>query len=116
MYPLSIPPPSRKYQSKKESAFQMKKKPCWNDPVTGRHFSAGGILLYDAQGFYLVGETSNSGIVYSDIGGRYMPEDGNIWAAIRRELYEETYGVCDLLANEVIAYSKYLPLIILDSI
>ena len=115
MYPLTIPPPGR-HQPQKESAFQAKKKPCWNDPVTGRHFSAGGILLYDTQGLYLVGETSNSGVVYSDIGGRYIPEDGNIWATIRRELYEETYGVCDLLTKEVIQFSKHLPLIVLDSV
>lgn len=75
-------------------------KQCWLDS-NGRKFSAGGILIGDAEGLYLVGEVEKGVVSYGDIGGRYMFEDCNIWATIRRELYEETYGIVDVLVKDI---------------
>lgn len=69
----------------------------WYDSVLKKRFTAGGILFYDEEGIYVVDEARG----YSDFGGRYAYEDGSIWATIRRELYEETFGGCDLLVKDI---------------
>jgi hypothetical protein len=81
----------------------------WHDPDTGYTLTAGGILFYDDQGMWLIGEKDKSGVVYTDIGGRYAYEDGNIWAAIARELREETYGLCEMFVSDVISLAKKYP-------
>jgi len=83
-----------------------RKKFRWHDPDTGYTLTAGGILFYDDQGVWVIGEKDKNGIMYTDIGGRYAFEDGNIWVTIRRELYEETYGICEMLTRDVMALSK----------
>lgn len=83
-----------------------KEKPIWIDPVTKCSFSAGGILIYDDEGFYLVGEESKGGVSYSDLGGKFNPEDGSIWTTIRRELHEESYGIVDVYVDEIKELTK----------
>lgn len=73
----------------------------WHDPVTGYKLSAGGILFYDDEGIWVIGERIGSEIEYTDIGGRYNPNDCNIWTTIRRELEEETYGMCDITTSQI---------------
>jgi len=95
------------------------KKSSWYDPSSGRNFSAGGVLLYDDyddEGFYLLGETrTKDDIMYNDIGGKYTIEDCTIWQTIRRELYEETYGLVDVLVKDVVRWSTSYPLITIDA-
>lgn len=81
----------------------------WTDPDTGHSLSAGGILFYDEVGIWVVGEKEHGELKYSDIGGKYEYEDGNIWTTIRRELYEETYGCCDVLSGDIVDLSKKYP-------
>jgi hypothetical protein len=83
------------------NASKKVKKYRWHDLKTGFCFTAGGILFYDEVGIWTIIETDKNGAVYNDIGGKYTFEDGNIWTTIRRELCEETYGLCDLLVSEV---------------
>ena len=77
------------------------KKFTWRDPKTGHSFAAGGILFYDDEGVWTVGEMEKGEVVYTDIGGKYTFEDGNIYATISRELREETYGVCEIFAKDI---------------
>lgn len=99
----STTPPS---QTKKNSP---RKKFKWHDSSSGNTLTAGGILFYDDDGIWVVGEKDKNGIVYSDIGGRYNYEDGNIWTSIARELREETYGICEMFASEIVELSKKFP-------
>ena len=79
----------------------------WTDPKTGHRFASGGILFYDSEGIWVVAEKDNkTGVIYNDMGGRYAYEDGNIYAAMARELREETYGLCELMVGEVKALAE----------
>lgn len=78
----------------------------WKDPSTGYGLTAGGILFYDCNGVWVVGERKNGEIIYSDIGGRYTFEDTNIYACVARELAEETYLTCQLLPSQVERMSR----------
>lgn len=78
-----------------------KKKYRWKNPETGDFLTAGGILFYDTSYFWAIQEAGQRGLEYNDIGGKYSIDDGDIFATIRRELYEETYGVCDILVSDV---------------
>ena len=95
--------------SSKSLKSSPRKKFKWHDLSTGYTLTAGGILFYDDQGIWVIGEKDRSGIVYTDIGGRYTYEDGNIWVTISRELREETYGTCELFASEIVSLSKKHP-------
>lgn len=71
-------------------------KPRWTEPDTGYSLTAGGILFYDDDGIWVISEREGKGVNYTDIGGKYMFEDGDIYAAIKRELAEETYQTVEL--------------------
>ena len=86
-----------------------RKKFKWHDPDTNNVLTAGGILFYDDSGVWVIGEKDKNGIVYTDIGGKYTYEDGNIWATIARELREETYGLCEIFVREIISLAKRYP-------
>lgn len=70
--------------------------------------SAGGILPIDDDGesFWAIEELDKRGKKFSDIGGRYTVDDGHIFATIRREFYEETYGMCDVLVSTIRTWAK----------
>lgn len=97
---------SPRANSKTCSQKGSRKKFKWHDPISGYALTAGGILFYDEKGLWVIGEKDKNGLVYTDIGGRYSYEDGNIWATISRELREETYGICEMFASEIEALSK----------
>lgn len=78
----------------------------WKNPETGDLLTAGGILFYNKTHFWAIQESGQKGLEYNDIGGKYIVEDGDIFATIRRELYEETYGVCDILVSTVRKFSE----------
>jgi len=77
------------------------KKYRWINPETGDTLAAGGILFHDDHSFWAIEEKGT----HNDIGGRYSADDGDIFATIRRELYEETYGVFDLLVSQIRKFS-----------
>jgi len=89
--------------------YSPRKKFRWHDPDSGHTFTAGGILFYDDHGVWVIGEKDKNGIVYTDIGGRYAYEDGNIWTTIGRELREETYGLCEMFVSEIVTLAKKYP-------
>ncbi len=85
----------------------MARRFAWYDALAKNKYTAGGILFYDDHGVYLISERNSKNynvLEYTDVGGRYEPQDGCIWATIRRELYEETYGTIDC----TVAYIKNL--------
>jgi hypothetical protein len=77
----------------------------WRCP-DGNEYAAGGIVFYDEEGLWVVAEVSRMGLEYTDIGGKYVFEDCNVWEAIRRELYEETYGTIDVTTSTIRAASE----------
>lgn len=67
----------------------------WSDG-DGRMLSAGGILPYDEHGIWVIEESRNEGpLEWNDIGGKYEPEDGDIFTTIAREFCEELYNSTD---------------------
>lgn len=78
-------PQSRRRAGKKQRAR-------WHDP-RGKQLTAGGILPYTEDGIWVIGEKQNQGdkIVWTDLGGKYEPEDCNINVTISREANEELY-------------------------
>jgi hypothetical protein len=59
--------------------------------VSQRLIHAGGIILYDDNGFWVIKEFHKDTFKYSDPGGKYNYCDCNIIATIVREFNEETY-------------------------
>lgn len=66
----------------------------------GNKISAGGITFYEekdgVKGIWLTKEEDNDKIVYTDFGGKYDYNDGDIFATIAREFREETYNTCEI--------------------
>lgn len=74
------------------------KKHSYNDGH-GRNLTAGGILFYDDNGLYLISEDKRAQgrnvLEFTDFGGRYSRDDGDIYQTIVRELAEESYlSIC----------------------
>lgn len=92
--------PSRFGHSSSKTKFR------WNDG-NGRYLSAGGILPYNEEGFWVILERRGMGkIEWSDIGGKYEFEDCDIWATIAREFGEELYQSASLSRSAVKSFSK----------
>lgn len=68
-----------------------KNKELWYDPEKNISISAGGLLIYDNEGVWLIKEKKKNKINYTDPGGRYRFEDCHIHNCIIREFNEETY-------------------------
>lgn len=78
------------------------RKPAWHDS-DGNRLTAGGILVYDEKGVWAIMEDREDYLCeWSDIGGRYRPEDGDIWFTIAREFCEETYHMAAMTRNSVL--------------
>lgn len=95
----------RSIQTKDENYCPGKKKWRWHDGE-GKQLTAGGILPYDKDGFWVIGEIDKNKVVYTDIGGRYEIEDGDIYATISREIQEELYYTCEITRSQVIDLTK----------
>lgn len=52
---------------------------------------AGGLLIYDSSGIWVLKEYYKGGYKLSDPGGKYAYQDCNIYVTIAREFCEETY-------------------------
>lgn len=96
-----------------------KNKELWYDPEKDAKISAGGLLIYDDNGIWLIKEKKKNKITYTDPGGRYRFEDCHIHNCIIREFNEETYfsfclnmNVCDIFEDCVYVYSHGKPVYI----
>jgi len=70
----------------------------WKDDK-GKFIAAAGILIFDDEGMWLVAEKSrknDGGVEYTDFGGKYDWNDGDIYATIPREFREECYNTDEL--------------------
>lgn len=86
----------------------------WHDGE-GRYLSAGGILPYNEEGFWVILERRGIGkIEWSDIGGKYEFEDCDIWTTIAREFGEELYQSCVLSRKDVKAFSKHSKIVYIN--
>lgn len=70
--------------------------------------AAGGMFIYDQDHFWVIEETIRGKKIMTDIGGRYSADDGNIWSTIRREAYEETYGLIDVKVKDITKYKDVI--------
>jgi hypothetical protein len=74
----------------------------------GQLFTAGGLLAYDEEGLWLIGEKNHNGIIeWTDIGGKCEKEDVDIYDTISREVIEETFHSVDLNRNIVLCLKDY---------
>ena len=82
----------------------------WHDGQ-GRQLTAGGMLPYDANGVWLIGERDreSNDIKWTDMGGKYEFEDGDIFKTIAREVGEELYHSSELLRSDILYFSKKYP-------
>ena len=89
------------YKGSKNSKFM------WEDG-DGRKLTAGGLVPYNDKGIWLVAERGKKmeHVVWTDVGGRYMFEDCDIYKTIAREAGEELYHSSELLRQHVIQISK----------
>ncbi len=76
-----------------------RKKFRWYDGK--RNLTAGGLLPYDSDGVWVIREISGEKSEYTDIGGKYRFEDGNIYNTIAREFGEELYYSSEILGRDV---------------
>lgn len=67
----------------------------------GHQLTGGGVFIYDNEGIWAVGEQMKRSIVFTDIGGKYVYQDGDIYQTIAREFNEETYH-CDEVSRRKI--------------
>lgn len=71
----------------------------------GRNLYAGGIIftdrVKDEDGIWTIIESDASGLVHTDIGGRYDFNDGDIYATIARELREELYNCLEIPYSKI---------------
>jgi len=73
----------------------------WDGKYT---LSAGGLIPYDADGFWCVVEQNSANPAdtkLTDVGGKYRFEDMDIDGCIAREWNEETYGIAELRRADV---------------
>lgn len=78
----------------------------WKPPDDPHYIAAGGIIICDRQkdgevekdGIWVLIEKSRrgSGLEYTDIGGKYDWNDGDIYATISREFREELYNTDEI--------------------
>lgn len=76
---------------------------------------AGGILFYDDNGFWVVTELRGLEVQYTDMGGRYCKDDIDVKGTIRREMYEESYGILDCTISDIKNMFRDCPSVILHS-
>lgn len=79
-------------------SFRQDKYTCTGQGSNGEHynFCGGGVVLYNDNGLWVVSETCGNKVEYTDIGGKYNYNDGNIYACISRELAEETFHTIEV--------------------
>nr|QBK86520.1 MAG: hypothetical protein LCMAC102_03150 [Marseillevirus LCMAC102] len=98
----------QKYWSTHSSTTsKYKKKFKWDDS-NGRHLTAGGLLPYDENGIWVIGEHQKNGTLeWTDPGGKYKFEDCDIYTTISREFCEELYHSAELTRSQVIKFASH---------
>ena len=93
------------YNESQRKMHKSSEKCRWDDGQ-GRQLSAGGILPYDDHGIWVIGEKVRDEIIYTDIGGKYQYQDGDIYKTVAREFGEELYHSSNITREQVIEISK----------
>lgn len=94
--------PPNKHNKRWWGKNQFPKKPPKNKYFSpdGKILSAGGIFFFEettqGKGIWVVEEPENGMAVYTDFGGKYDYNDGDILATISREFREETYNTAEV--------------------
>lgn len=83
------------------------KKFLWHDG-NGRRLTAGGLVPYNEKGIWLVAERGKKAdnITWTDMGGRYMYDDCDIFKTIAREVGEEIYHSSELLRRDILKIAE----------
>lgn len=84
---------------------KVSKKYRWHDNK-GRRLSGGGLLIYDSEGVWFVGEKKNNSIVFTDPGGKYRFEDCDIFTTVAREVMEELYNTVQVTGAHIESISE----------
>jgi hypothetical protein len=88
-----------------DNSTSQRKKFRWLEPGTRRQISAGGVLFHDDFGVWVIGEMKTNRLEYTDPGGKYQFEDGDIYATMAREIGEETYHTIEISSSTLRALS-----------
>nr|QBK86176.1 MAG: hypothetical protein LCMAC101_07710 [Marseillevirus LCMAC101] len=100
--------PNKKFGPRSEiqrKAHKENEKYRWDDGQ-GRQLTAGGILPYDDHGIWVIGEKVKDEIIYTDMGGKYQYQDGDIYKTVAREFGEELYHSSNITREQIIEISK----------
>lgn len=92
--------------SARKSRFNNRQRRLRFESEDGLELAGAGVLLYDSDGVWLVGEEKGrNGIRYTDPGGKYRCGDGHVFATAARELSEELYHSIQLTGAHIAYYS-----------
>ena len=103
------------YEAKSFPFKRMFNKPGpWNQRIKCKYYSedgkklaAGGIFFMEdtshGKGIWVIKEEDNDKTIYTDFGGKYDHNDGNILATISREFREETYNTKEISYKNIIS-------------
>jgi len=86
-------------------------------PTKDVALTAGGLLPYDKDGIWVIEEHSKrkpDQLEYTDLGGRYHFDDGDIYATIAREFNEEVYYSAEITRKQVLKISEISETIHID--
>jgi len=100
--------------NRKKPNTKFKWKPSKDKEMT---LTAGGLLPFDDRGIWVIGEYNKTNpkiLEYTDFGGRYNFEDGDIFATIAREFNEETYHSSEITRKQVLKLSKLFENVYID--
>ncbi len=85
---------------------------------SGYRLYAGGLIPYDDSGIWVITENVKNKSVYSDAGGKYTPEDIDIFGCIAREWNEElyyTYEITRSMLLELLTFPRTIKKYLCDS-
>ncbi len=112
--PIIIYPPSLQKFSKSPYKKWVNKSLPWSQKKMvkykyhskdGKRLAAGGILFFEettrGKGLWLIEEEENGETIYTDFGGKYDHNDGDIFATISREFREECYNTAEVSYNDI---------------
>lgn len=103
-------PPSykshKKWGSKTSSTWQQRKYTKYKFHADdGKKLAAAGILFFEqttyGKGIWVIEEEENDKLIYTDFGGKYDHNDGDILATACREFREETYNTQEITYKDI---------------
>ena len=100
----------KKNNRKWNNTTQKKNYKCKYFSQDGKKLAAGGIIFFDTidntKGLWLIKEEEDENFIYTDLGGKYDHNDGDIFATISREFREETYNTSEISYKNTASISK----------